>query len=194
MNKKIIICIAIVLIIIAITILVIWNNKQNTKSNETDTSKWHNNTEDLKNEQGVIEIENDTNFSIQEKDIETINEDEIDMMQIKVNNRLLQVKLENNNATKSLVEKLKNGDISIDASEYGGFEKIGNLGFNLPRNDTNITTSAGDIVLYQGNQISLFYNSNSWNYTRIGKVQNISSDELKSILGSGDVTLVLSID
>ena len=66
MNKKIIIYIAIVLIVFAIIILVIWNNKQNTKSNETDTSKWHNNTEDLNNEQGVIEIENDTNFSIQE--------------------------------------------------------------------------------------------------------------------------------
>ena len=182
--KKIIICIAIVLIILVITILVIWNNKQNTNSKETDTSKWHNNTKDLKNEQSVIEKGND---------IKTINEDEIDMIQIKVNNRLLQVKLENNDTTKSLVERLKNGDISINANEYGGFEKIGNLGFDLPRNDTKITTSAGDIVLYQGNQISLFYNSNSWNYTKIGKVQNISSDELKTILGSGDVTLVLSI-
>jgi hypothetical protein len=68
------------------------------------------------------------------------------------------------------------------------------LGFSLPKNDKNITTSAGDIVLYQGNQISLFYNSNSWSYTKLGKVQNISSRELKDILGSGNVTLVISLD
>ena len=97
-------------------------------------------------------------------------------------------------ATKSLIERLKNGDISVNANEYGGFEKVGNLGFSLPRNDKSITTSAGDIVLYQGNQISLFYNSNSWSYTKLGRVQNISSRELKDILGSGNVTLVISLD
>ena len=116
------------------------------------------------------------------------------MIKIKVNNNVLEVKLEDNEATKSLVGRLKNVKISVDADEYGGFEKVGNLGFSLPRNDKSITTSAGDIVLYQGNQISLFYNSNSWSYTKIGKVQNVSGAELKNILGSGDVTLILSID
>ena len=121
-------------------------------------------------------------------------EEKIDMIKIKVNNNVLEVKLEDNEATKSLVERLKNGDISVKANEYGGFEKVGDLGFSLPRNDKNITTSAGDIVLYQGNRISLFYNSNSWSYTKLGKVQNVSSKELKNILGSGDVTLVLSLE
>ena len=77
-----------------------------------------------------------------------------------------------------MVRRLKNGDIKIEASEY----------------DKTITTSAGDIVLYQGSQISLFYNSNSWSYTKLGKVQNVNGAELKNILGSGDVTLILSID
>lgn len=121
-------------------------------------------------------------------------EEKIDMIKIKVNNNVLEVKLEDNEATKSLVERLKNGDITVNANEYGGFEKVGNLGFSLPRNDTNINTSAGDIVLYQGNQISLFYNSSSWSYTKLGKVQNVSSRDLKNILGSGDVTLVLSLN
>ena len=116
------------------------------------------------------------------------------MIKIKVNSNILEVKLEDNEATKSLIERLKNGDISVNANEYGGFEKVGNLGFSLPRNDKSITTSAGDIVLYQGNQISLFYNSNSWSYTKLGRVQNISSRELKDILGSGNVTLVISLD
>lgn len=152
-------------------------------------------------ETSIQEKETDTEALEQEKvkDSESsINrqskEEIIDMIKLKVNNSILEVKLEDNEATKSLVERLKNGDVTVNANEYGGFEKVGNLGFSLPRNDTNINTSAGDIVLYQGNQISLFYNSSSWSYTKLGKVQNISSKELKNILGSGDVTLVLSLN
>ena len=125
---------------------------------------------------------------------EKIEEENIDMIKIKVNNNVLEVKLEDNEATKSLVGILKKGDITVNANEYGGFEKVGNLGFSLPRNDKNITTSPGDIVLYQGNQISLFYNSSEWSYTKLGKVENANETELKNILGSGDVTLILSID
>ena len=145
-------------------------------------------------ETNSAKTDNATETSIQEQVTEKIKEENIDMIKIKVNSNILEVKLEDNEATKSLVERLKNGDISVNANEYGGFEKVGSLGFNLPRNDKSITTSAGDIVLYQGNQISLFYNSNSWSYTKLGRVQNVSGAELKNILGSGDVTLILSID
>jgi len=112
-------------------------------------------------------------------------------MKIKVNGEVLTVKLENNKATKALVEKLKKGDIKINAKEYGGFEKVGGLGFSLPTSDKYITTSSGDLVLYNGDEISLFYNSNSWDYTKLGKVQN--ANNLKKILGTGDVTLILSL-
>lgn len=71
------------------------------------------------------------------------------------------------------------------------FEKVGDLGFSLPQSDEYITTSPGDVVLYNGDEISVFYNSNSWEYTKLGKIQN--SGDLKNILGSGDVTLVLSL-
>ena len=110
---------------------------------------------------------------------------------IEVNNRELEVTLENNQATKELVQKLNSGNVTVKASEYGGFEKVGSLGFSLTKDDKQITTQAGDLVLYQGNQISLFYNSNSWSYTKLGKVTNLSANELKKVLGNGDVTLTL---
>lgn len=113
------------------------------------------------------------------------------VINLKVNNHVLKVKLEDNSAAKALMNKLKNGDITIHAEDYGGFEKVGDLGFSLPRSDKYITTSPGDIVLYDGDEISLFYNSNSWSYTKLGKVQNIK--DLKKILGTGDVKLVLSL-
>ncbi len=175
MNRKLIGSIIGLIVLIGI-IAIILTNKFNIKGNENSN----------------IEVKDTTNLT-QEQITETKREN-IDMIKIKVNNNVLEVKLEDNEATKSLVERLKNGDITVNANEYGGFEKVGNLGFSLPRNDTSITTSSGDIVLYQGNQISLFYNSNSWSYTKIGRVQNVSSSELKNILGSGDVTLVLSLD
>lgn len=127
---------------------------------------------------------------------EIINEnEEVTMNDIKliVNGKKFEVVLEENSATSELLNKLKSGDVIINASEYGGFEKVGFLGFSLTRDDKQITTEVGDIVLYQGNQISIFYNSNSWSYTKIGKIKNISQDELKNVLGSGDVTLTFTI-
>ena len=215
MNKKLIIYIVIGLIILALIIAIILINKQNTNRNELETNQNYINKENIKSNENIqknissnqsiedvnittetnsAKTDNATETSIQEQVKEEIKEENIDMIKIKVNSNVLEVKLEDNEATKSLVERLKDGDISVNANEYGGFEKVGNLGFSLPRNDKNITTSAGDIVLYQGNQISLFYNSNSWSYTKLGRVQNVSGAELKNILGSGDVTLILSID
>ena len=220
MNKKIIIYIVIAILVLALIIAAIFINIQKSDVKELEKNQDYSSTENEGNAiEQVEDIDNsiqeqvtDTNISTQRQVIDSEalkqekvtdaeasikrqgKEEKIDMIKIKVNNNVLEVKLEDNEATKSLVERLKNGDISVKANEYGGFEKVGNLGFSLPRNDTNITTSAGDIVLYQGNQISLFYNSNSWSYTKLGKVQNVSTKELKNILGSGDVTLVLSLE
>lgn len=186
MNKKIFIPIILIIVIIAILVIVFIPKKENKK-----------------NSNNTINVTENTNISSEVNEIEEniisnneVDENKVDKMEsvyIKVNNQILNIELENNSATKELRKRLENEDIIIEAHEYGGFEKVGNLGFSLPREDTSITTSAGDIVLYQGNQISLFYNSNSWSYTKIGKVKNISSNELNNILGSGDVTLTFTL-
>ena len=77
---------------------------------------------------------------------------------------------------------------------YGGFEQVGPIGTNLPRNDVQTTTEAGDIALYSGNQIVVFYGSNSWAYTRLGHLTDKTAYELAEILGNGNVTVTISIE
>ena len=79
-------------------------------------------------------------------------------------------------------------------SDYANFEKVGPLGFSLPRNDKSITTTPGDIILYQGNQITIYYDTNTWNFTKLGKIEDVTQKELKEILGNGDVTVTFSLN
>ncbi len=101
--------------------------------------------------------------------------------------------LEDNRAAAALIEKLKSAPITITMRDYGGFEKVGDFGFDLPTNDKQTTTAPCDFVLYQGDQLVIFYGSNSFSYTRLGKITDIQPAELKSILGSGSITVTLSL-
>lgn len=113
---------------------------------------------------------------------------------LSINGHKISVKLEENEATKALIELLKAGDITYRARDYGGFEKVGELGHTLPRSETQMTTEAGDVILYSGNQIVLFYGSNSWAYTKLGTVQDISAKEWKDILTESDsITVTISL-
>ena len=97
-------------------------------------------------------------------------------------------------AARALAEQLSESPIQVSLHEYGGFEKIGSLPNSLPTSDEQMSTQTGDIVLYQGNQISFFYSANSWSYTRLGHVDGMSSDELFNALGGlkqTEVTLSL---
>ena len=116
-----------------------------------------------------------------------------DLVKVKINDEVFDVKLENNSATQELIKELKTGNVTVNASEYGGFEKVCELGFSLPTNDENVETNSGDIVLYQGDKISLFYGSHSWSYTKLGKIDNFDFNKLKEVLGSGDATLEFSL-
>ena len=98
--------------------------------------------------------------------------------------------LADNSSALAFYELLKKAPVTIKMHDYGNFEKVGPLGTTLPRNDTQITTTAGDIILYQGNQITIYYDTNSWSFTRLGKIDGVTKTELKRILGKGDVTAV----
>ena len=110
-----------------------------------------------------------------------------------INGTKISATFEDNSSAQALKEKLAEGDIIIDAHDYGNFEKVGDLGFSLPRNDTQITTTPGDLILYQGNQFTIYYDENSWNFTKLGHVDNMTQEEIKKLLGDGDVTITLSL-
>lgn len=103
--------------------------------------------------------------------------------------------LVDNVATKALFELLSKGNIIVKTDDYGGFEKVGTFGTRLPTDNSQIDTVPGDIVLYQGNNISFFYDNNSWSYTMLGKLDITDVKEIKTFLavGKGKTDIVLSL-
>ena len=103
--------------------------------------------------------------------------------------------LEDNSSAKALREQLAKGSITVEMNDYGDMEKVGSLGVNLPRNDRQITTGPGDIILYLGNNLVIYYDTNSWNFTRIGKVNGAGSrkEMLELLGGAGKISVTLSL-
>lgn len=132
-----------------------------------------------------------------EAQAQTIKEEDMtEKMYITIGNQTLPVTLVKNNATEALMAALAANPITYEADDYGGFEKVGALGISLPTNNQQLTTQAGDVILYSGNQIVLFYGSNSWSYTRLGRIEYESLEQLKSFLkaGQGRVSVTLSAE
>lgn len=121
-------------------------------------------------------------------------EEEMNTFNIYANEHTLTVEVANNSSTQALLDLLKEGDIVVNAHDYGNFEKVGSLPTSLPTNDEQITTQPGDVILYQGNQLTVYYDTNSWSFTRLGKITNVDAAELKQILGNGNVELRLSLE
>ena len=137
-----------------------------TERNETDTAE--------------TDIQNNT------------EENKVANMNVQVGDVVFSATLEENEAVSVLVEMMRESPVVIQMSDYSGFEKVGPLGTKLPVNNSQTTTQAGDIVLYNGNQIVIFYGSNSWSYTRLGRIDDLTGWE--DALGSGDVTVIFSLE
>ena len=115
-------------------------------------------------------------------------------LQLTINDTPVAVLWEDNAAVQSLNALAAKKPLTVPLSMYGGFEQVGSLGTTLPRNDRQITTSAGDIMLYAGNQIVLFYGSNTWSYTRLGKITGLTHSQLTALLENSNVTVTLAAD
>lgn len=101
--------------------------------------------------------------------------------------------LAENSSSSALLKLLESGPVTIDMHDYANMEKVGSLPESLPRNDTYFTTRPGDLVLYLGNQLVIYYDTNSYEFTYLGKINgNYTGPQLKSILGDKNVTITLS--
>jgi hypothetical protein len=118
---------------------------------------------------------------------------EVNRMNIEIGDSVLTATLVENSSVEALKEALSEGPITVPMRDYGSMEKVGSLGMDLPRNDEQITTEAGDLILYQGNAFVIYYAPNSWSFTRLGKINNVTAEELREILGDGNVTVTLSL-
>ena len=129
------------------------------------------------------------------EDVLEVKEETGELIEMKMNVQIgdynFSATLENNSAVEELLNMMKEGPVTIQMDDYSGFEKVGPLGRSLTTSNSQTTTSAGDIVLYNGNNIVMFYGSNSWSYTRIGKIDDLSNWE--KALGSGSITAVFTL-
>ena len=154
-----------------------------SENNETESSEEN------------VKSEGTAKYQLTEKDEsaedEAIGDSSMTMM---IDGTKVNVEWEDNQAVKRLRDMAKDGDITIQMSMYGGFEQVGSIGQSLPRDDKQTTTSSGDIVLYSGNQMVVFYGSNSWSYTRLGHISDKNEAEMADLLSQGDVKITISAE
>lgn len=116
-------------------------------------------------------------------------------IRLTVNGRSFTATLVESSSSEALVKRLAQGDVTVRMNDYGDMEKVGSLGFSLSRNDARTTTGPGDLILYQGNSFVIYYDTNSWSFTRLGKVDGVTSREqmLELLGGKGEITVTLSL-
>jgi hypothetical protein len=112
---------------------------------------------------------------------------------VRIGEKTLCAALENNSSAAEFVKKLSFEPITVEMSDYGNFEKVGDLPWTLTRNDAVITTKPGDIILYQGDKITIYYDENTYSFTRLASI-GASGKELREILGEGNVTVSFFVE
>lgn len=115
-------------------------------------------------------------------------------MKIQVGATAFTATLRTNSTVAALKKLLADGPLTLNMSDYAGMEKCADLGVALPQNNERMNTQAGDIILYQGRTFVIYYDTNSWSLTPIGKIDNVDAESLAAVLGDGDVTVILSIE
>jgi len=140
-------------------------------------------------EAGAVQTELQQTESTQEN-----TEQEVTEMKIQIGDTTFTATLAENSSVDALKELMADGSLTLNMSDYANMEKGADLGVTLPQNNEPMNTQAGDIILYQGRTFVIYYDTNSWSLTPIGKIDNVDTEELREVLGNGDVTVTLSIE
>ena len=172
-------------------------------SDEGKASNEDQNMKSITSQSENVDVESSENNLMSDSTVadsieETASSDETEIgettMTMTIGDTKVNVDWEANSSVDALKELVSSGPLSIDMPMYGGFEQVGSIGQSLPREDKQTTTASGDIVLYSGNQLVVFYGSNSWAYTRLGHISDKTDAEIEALLSKGDVTITLSIN
>lgn len=115
-------------------------------------------------------------------------------MKIQVGDTTFMATLAENSSVDAFKELMTDGPLTLNMSDYANMEKGADLGVTLPQNNEQMNTQAGDIILYQGRTFVIYYDTNSWSLTPIGKIDNVDAESLRTALGTGDVTVILSLE
>ncbi len=136
------------------------------------------------------------NHNLNQEDNNVSKNDEVNNMRLKLtlNGNTLYATFTDNSTSKALIERLKQGNVVVNMSDYAGMEKVGELGFSLPENNEILSTNTGDIILYEGNKFVIYYGQNNYNLTSIAKIENITKEELLAIMGNSDFAVILSLE
>lgn len=113
------------------------------------------------------------------------------MLKITVGDQEFLASFEDNSSAREFQALLAQGPLTIQMEDYGGFEQVGALGSTLTRNDQRITTQPGDVILYQGNQITIYYGTNTWSFTRLARITDLTG--LTEALGTDTVQVTFSL-
>ena len=124
---------------------------------------------------------------------ETTNRMEHQKIFLRVGEQAFPVELEGNTSAEALKNLLEKGDREVRMEDYARMEKVGDLGVSLPTNDRPIAVQPGDVILYQGHYLTVYYGHNHYPLTRLGRIKNLSPGELERVLGRGSITVVLSL-
>ena len=123
---------------------------------------------------------------------ETASGEEETKLKITVGDEELLATFEDNPSAEEFRDLLAQGPVTVEMDDYGGFEKVGPLGTTLTRSDQQITTQPGDVILYQGNQVTIYYGTNTWSFTRLARIDDPT--DLREKLGDGTVSVTFSLE
>ena len=186
--------------VVTFTLLFCMTACVNTNHQATDVSQSEsgvsengnsNSATDVKPSDSVSDTAGNQTESVSSKTKESTEEISEMKMTVQIGTATFTATLEDNIAAREFIEMMKEAPVSIEMSDYSGFEKVGSLGRSLTADNHQTTTNAGDIVLYNGSNIVMFYGSNSWSYTRIGHIDNLTGWE--DALGNGIITAVFTV-
>ena len=137
----------------------------------------------------ALKVDEELNVTIKSLKAQAGVSSPIPTLVIACNGKMLYASLDDNGSAKAFAEKLSAGVIEVHMHDYGSFEKVGTLPWSLDRNDATITTAPGDVILYNGNQITIYYDRNNWNLTRLGRIGNVKKEDLLEFFGDGNATV-----